>query len=130
MQAQRIRLKHVHGSYGIARLEADAPIPHWLEGPGLTALVRADDELTIICSIERIPSDVQIDGPWSCFRSVGPFDFQTTGIVQSLVNPLSDAGLGVFVLCTFDGEHVLVAERDFENARNLLIEAGHSFIND
>ena len=127
MQKLKIPLKHVSGSYGIARLPANAPIPNWFEGSGFSALVRADDELTIVCLMEHIPESVEVDGPWACFRSVGPFEFQATGIVQSLVNPLSDAGLGVFVLCTFDGEHLLVSEGDIENAKSLLIEAGHYF---
>ena len=127
MKQQRIRLRQVPGRYAIARMAPDAPIPKWFAGPGLSALIRADDELTIVCLMDRIPKGVEVDGPWACFRSVGPFDFQTTGIVQSLVNPISDAGLGVFVLCTFDGEHVLVLEKDMKTAVELLEAAGHYF---
>lgn len=123
-----IRLRRVFGRYGIARLAPDAPIPNWINGPELSAVIRADDELTIVCAADRIPEGVETDSPWACFRSVGPFDFQTTGIVQSLVAPLSEAGIGVFVLCTYDGEHILVAEQDCERAFNLLAEAGHTFV--
>ncbi len=67
-------------------------------------------------------------GPWACFRSIGPFSFQATGIVQSLVNPLSNAGIGVFVICTFDGEHLLVSADEAHKAESLLTEAGHLFV--
>jgi len=120
-----LRLRRVQGRYGIARLAANAPTPGWIDGPGLAAMVRADDELTVVCAVDRIPEHVEQDAPWTCVRSVGPFDFQTTGIVRSLVAPLSENGIGVFVLCTFDGEHLLVAERDAEMAFAVLEDAGH-----
>ena len=120
-----IQLRRVHGRYGVARLAPNAPIPSWIDGPGLTALVRAEDELTVVCAVDRIPEHVKLDAPWVCVRSIGPFDFQMTGIVRSLVAPLSEAGISVFVLCTFDGEHLLVAERDADKAFAVLVEAGH-----
>ncbi len=123
-----IKLRHVDGRYGVARLAAGAAMPPWLDGPGLSAAIRAEDELTIVCRLERIPEGIEVDAPWACFRSVGPFDFQAAGIVQSLVDPLSRDGLGVFVLCTFDGEHLLVAERDKDRAVRLLSAAGHRFV--
>lgn len=122
-----IRFKHVPGRYGIARLAPNAAIPEWFAGDGFAALVRADDETTVVCAFERIPDGIEVDGPWHCLRSMGPFAFDATGIVQSMVNPLSDAGIGVFVLCTFDGEHLLVSESDANTAVALLTEAGHTF---
>lgn len=65
-----------------------------------------------------------------CLRTIGPFDFQATGIVHSLIAPLSSNGIGVFVVCTFDGEHLLIAEGDCEKARDLLGAAGHTFLDE
>lgn len=98
-----------------------------MNGTGFVSFARAEDELTIVCAVERIPPEIKVDAPWSCIRSVGPFAFQASGIVQSLVNPLSNAGIGVFVICTFDGEHLLVPTRDAARAKVLLVEAGHMF---
>ena len=40
-----ITLKTVPGCYGLVRLDHDASVPDWFDGPGLTAAVRASDEL-------------------------------------------------------------------------------------
>lgn len=123
-----MNLKALPDLYAIARLAADAPIPDWLDGPGLSALVRADDELTIVCRQDRIPSDVTSDRDWAAFRSLGPFAFDETGIVAALITPLSSAGIGVFVLCTFDGEHILCPAKHFAQAQVLLTAKGHHFV--
>ncbi len=44
---QAITLRVVPGLYGIARLAHNASIPDWANGPGFSAMIRADDELTL-----------------------------------------------------------------------------------
>lgn len=122
-----LRLRWVPGTYSVARLAPTSPIPTWAGGPGFMATVQADDELTIVCLSDRVPDDIQSEGGWVCLRTIGPFEFQATGVVQALIQPLSNNGVGVFVLCTFDGEHLLVSESDREKAETLLLEAGHTF---
>ena len=124
----KFKLRWVDGVYGIARLLPDAPIPGWADGGGFLSIARADDELTILCLQERIPGEVQADRDWVCLRSVGPFAFDESGVVLRLIAPLSEAGLGVFVVCTFDGEHILVAQKDRTQAEALLRAAGHIFL--
>lgn len=123
--ALSLRLRTVPGRYAVAQLPADAAFPAWADGPGLCALVRASDELSVVCLQERVPSDVRAERDWICLRTVGPFDFQAAGIVHALIQPLSTQGIGVFVVCTFDGEHLLIAARDEARARALLRAAGH-----
>lgn len=123
-----LNLRMVPGLFGLARLPAAADIPDWINGPGFSAAIRADDELTIVCYQTRIPQDVQSDREWVCFRSIGPFAFDASGMVHALVAPLSTADIGIFVVCTFDGEHVLVPERKWGRSRLLLQEAGHRFL--
>ncbi len=123
-----ITLKVLPHLYGIVKLAQDALIPDWLNGQGLSAMIRADDELTLVCQQDRIPAHAHSAINWRCLRSVGPFAFNTSGIVLSIIAPLSHRGIGVFVICTFDGEHVLVADAQWEESLQYLKEAGHTVI--
>jgi uncharacterized protein len=126
--ARHLNLQEVAGTYGLARLAADAPVPAWFNGPGFAALVRASDETTVVCLQDRIPEGVLSDLHWRCFRSLGPIAFDATGIVLSIIAPLSQQGIGVFVVCTYDGEHVLIAQKDWGRSRTALVAAGHVFV--
>ncbi len=123
-----LNLRFVQGRYAVARLSADSPIPDWASGPGFSAIVRADDELTIVCSDDRVPNGIEVERDWACLRTIGPIPFQATGVVRSLIDPLSSNGIGVFVVCTFDGEHLLIAEQDRSRAEDLLAACGHKFV--
>lgn len=122
-----IKLRKVPGIYSVARLAPDAPVPDWFNGAGFSAAIRADDELTLVCLQERVPATIETEPNWRCFRSVGPIPFNATGIVQALIEPLSTKGIGVFVVCTFDGEHIFVPVGDWERAELLLEAAGYVF---
>jgi uncharacterized protein len=123
----QLNLRMVAGRYAVARLAADAAIPAWADGAGFVAIARAEDELTVVCLAERVPAEVEAERDWICLRTLGPFAFDATGIVQALIAPLSANGVGVFVVCTFDGEHLLIAAKDEVLAWDLLLAAGHRF---
>lgn len=126
--AARVKLKALDGSYCVARLGASDAIPAWADGDGFASISRTDEELSIVCREARVPKDVRKDGDWSCFKFVGPFAFDETGIVLSVIAPLSTNGIGIFVVSTFDGDHLLVKSADLDKARDLLVAAGHSLI--
>lgn len=125
-----IKLKILAQTYAIARLEPNSQIPAWADGEGFVSISRTDDELSIVCLEERVPDDVHKDAGWSCFKLLGPFAFGETGIVLSVIKPLSENGIGIFVVSTFDGDHLLVKADDLEKARALLTGAGHSIVSD
>ena len=108
-----VRLKRLDGSYAVCRLEPSAPFPDWAEGGGFVSISRSDDELSVVCGEPRVPPDVHHDGGWTCYKFVGPFAFDESGIVSSVIGPLSEAGLGIFVVSTFDG---------------ILVASGHSLV--
>lgn len=126
--ASRITLKALAGAYGVARLEPSDPIPAWADGGGFVSISRSDGELSIVCPQDRIPRDVRMDGGWSCLELQGPFAFNETGIVLSVIAPLSTNGIGIFVVSTFDGDHLLVKATEVEKACALLVEAGHRLL--
>lgn len=92
------------------------------------SISRGDDELSIVCLQERVPPGVTVDGSWTAFKFIGPFGFGETGIVLSVLRPLSENGLGVFVVSTYNGDYLLLKQGDVESGRRHLLAAGHSLV--
>jgi hypothetical protein len=111
-----------------ARLTPQAAIPPWADGEGFVSISRSSEELSITCLQARVPDSVQADRDWVAFRFVGPFAFGETGIVLSVIRPLSENGIGIFIASTFDGDHLLVSKTDSERACGLLAAAGHTVL--
>ncbi len=120
-----LHIRFVPGRYAVSQLPADAEVPRWLNGQGFKAVIHSDDEVTVVCLEDRVPLDVASEREWACLRTIGPFPFEAAGIVQALIAPLSGNGIGVFVVCTYDGEHVLIPASEAELAVQCLEAAGH-----
>lgn len=54
-----------------------------------------------------------------------PLDFSLTGILLSIAQPLADAGVGIFVVSTYDTDYILAKESALEAAVTALSEFGH-----
>ena len=113
--------------HAIARLSPEDAIPAWADGDGFVSISRTAAELSIVCPEARVPEEVRQDRGWTCFELVGPFAFDETGVVLAVIRPLSEAGIGIFVVSTFDGDHLMVKAENEERARALLSAAGYVF---
>jgi hypothetical protein len=56
----------------------------------------------------------------------GPLDFSLAGVVASLVVPLAEAEIPIFVISTFETDYILVRTTDLELACDALAATGHS----
>ena len=109
----------------ICRLEPEAPLPAWLPHGSPWSVTRTERELSIVCSQEAVPAEVQCERGWRCLRVLGPLDFEEKGILAGLAVPLASAGIPIFVVSTFDTDLLLVKTRDLAAAITTLREAGH-----
>jgi hypothetical protein len=113
----------------IVRLDTGGRVPDWaLAGRGLAAIVRRDDELSIVCEEAGIPAGLTVDRGWRALELRGPFELTMTGVLASIAVPLAAAGVSIFTLATYDTDLVLVREAQLERARVALAAAGHAVL--
>ena len=112
--------------YAVVRLEPDADIPPWARTGHFWSVTHSDSELSVVCPQEQVPADASAERGWCVFEVAGPLDFSLTGVVASLVTPLADESIPLFVVSTFETDYLLVREHDLERSVAALTAAGHS----
>jgi GNAT superfamily N-acetyltransferase len=126
-KALKLTLVVLDGSFAVCRLGADAPLPGWAAAGGsFVSIARTADELSVVCRDEAVPAGVRCERGWRCLRVAGTPDLSLVGVLASLLGPLAEAGVSVFVVSTFDTDYLLVKAPDFERAVGVLEQAGHS----
>lgn len=123
-----LTLQELHGPYAVCRLDSIAAFPAWADGEGFVSISRTADELSVVCRAERVPAGINADLPWTGFKLQGPFPFDATGIALSVIAPLSEAGVGIFLVSTFDTDYLLVKAGNAALARKELETAGHRLL--
>jgi uncharacterized protein len=104
----------------ICRLPPTSPFPEWIGDKDFVSVTRTPDELSIVCYEAQVPSEVKAERDWRMLGIKGPLDFSMTGVLASLVRPLSDAGIAVFAISTYDTDYLLVKTDCFERAMEIL----------
>jgi hypothetical protein len=69
---------------------------------------------------------MQAEVGWRCLRVAGAMPFTLVGVLASLTGPMAVAGVGVFVVSTFDTDYLFFKEAEFSTAVAALRAAGHS----
>jgi hypothetical protein len=121
----RLSLRQFAERFAVCRLEKDSPIPAWAASNDFLSITRTADELSIVCLERAVPEGLRCERGWRCLRIAGALDFSAIGVVASLVLPLADAEISVFVVSTFDTDYLLVKENDLARATEALRAAGH-----
>jgi uncharacterized protein len=112
----------------VCHLAADAPLPAWAAAGSFASITRTPDELSIVCRRDGVPDGIPCEAGWRCLRVAGPLEFALVGVLASLLVPLADAGLPVFVVSTFDTDYLLVKEDRLDAAVDILRGAGHNVV--
>jgi hypothetical protein len=121
-----VQLYALDDLYAVVRLEPDAGIPAWAQRGHFWSMTRSDNELSIVCRQDDVPREASAERGWCAFEVAGPLDFSLTGIVASLVAPLADEEIPLFVISTFETDYLLVREHDLHRSVEALTSAGHS----
>lgn len=109
----------------MAQLPPGSPLPAWTTAGELWAVTSAPGEVSVVTAAQNVPEGVRAEHGWAALRLHGPFPFHLTGILAAVLNPLRDAGVGIFALSTFDTDYVLVKAGRLAEALTALRAAGH-----
>jgi hypothetical protein len=124
----RSKMRLLDGGFAVARLPAASAVPAWAAAGGFSSITRSDEELSVVCLQEYLPPDADAERDWRCLQVVGPLSFEEVGILTSLLRPLSEAGIPVFVISTFNTDYLLVKAADIERSLAALRAAGHEIL--
>jgi hypothetical protein len=122
-----VKLRTLPDSYAVVRLHPGAELPEWVDIGPFRSVTRTEQEVSVVCRDHDVPEGESVDRGWTVLEVMGPLSFSLSGVVASLVVPLAEADLPIFVISTFESDYVLVRSADLGRAADALEAAGHVF---
>ncbi len=119
-----MKLKILEKSFAVCRLEPNSNIPTWALASPFFSLSRTETEFSVVCEESLVPSEVRAETGWRILQVVGTLDFNLTGILASIVNPLAEAKISIFSISTFDTDYVLVKDFSLDLSCRVLRSKG------
>jgi len=125
--AHKLTLQLLNETFTINKLPQFAEIPSILSNGEMCFISRTDEELSIVCPDFMAPNNVQQELGWRCLKVEGTVKLQEVGVLASILQPLSEAGVPVFTVSTFNTDYVFVMDEHLVNVVHALQKAGHQF---
>ena len=123
MATLKLTLSILPETFGICHLDKNSQVPPWaLEKTSFRSVTRTQDELSIVCPQDKIPSGVLFEDDWRAFKVQGPLPITSIGVVASLSKPLADKGIPIFYISTYETDYILVEGKNLEKAEKILDE--------
>jgi hypothetical protein len=122
-----VKLRTLPDSYAVARLQPGSELPEWVDKGPFRSVTRTEHEVSVVCRDHDVPEGESVDRGWTVLEVMGPLDFSLTGVITSLVQPLAQAKVPIFLISTFESDYVLVRSSDLGRAADALEDAGHEF---
>ncbi len=128
MSEKILTMKLLKERYGVCRLAKTELIPEWAQNSDFFSITRTSDELSIVCSQDDIPNDINCEKDWRILKIEGPLDFSLIGILASISTILAQKGISIFAISTYDTDYILVKNNDIDNAISALIKERYDVI--
>lgn len=109
----------------ICRLPGGGGLPDWLGVGGLASVTWTPDETSVVCPAALVPLGILAEKGWRALKVSGPLDFDLTGVLVSIAEPLARIGISIFSVSTYDTDYLLVKEDLLSTAVSVLKDAGH-----
>ena len=110
----------------VCRLAPDQPWPDRPDDGSLYSATSSGPERSLVCRADLAPAGARTEAGWRALTVAGPLDFALVGVVADLTAAVAGAGVSVFVLSTYDTDHLLVRIDDLDATDRALTAAGHS----
>ena len=87
---------------------------------------KTDEERSLVCITNDVPSNViQRDDGWKGFRVQGVLDFSLVGILSEISDILSDNGVSIFAISTYNTDYILIKKENYQKALDVLKHSGY-----
>ncbi len=116
----------LNGEYSVCKVKSLPPVQNLGE---FVFTAKTDSELSIVCQTKYAPrgSVAQANGR-RLMRVKGCLDFSLVGVLSGILMPLSENGISVFTLSTYDTDYIMIESKDLERAVSALRKEGYTVI--
>jgi len=115
-----IELQLINIDLAIAKLTDVKDIIGNISKAKFVSFTKTEDEISLVIETKYLSSFEYVNKGWKAFKIIGPLDFSLVGILQKVIEPLSERGISVFTISSFETDYILVKNEQVDNAISIL----------
>lgn len=93
-----------------------------------SSMTQTQNELSVVCDLAYVQESWKLEKTWNRLEVQGPLDFSMVGVLSQLSAVLAQKNISIFVVSTFDTDHILVKDTELASAVVALKSARYTFV--
>lgn len=120
------KFRILEGIYTICSLEKESDVPLWVNKSRFYSITKTNDELSIFCIQENIPSGVKCENNWKILQIDSVLDLSMVGVTAEISTLLAKNNINLFAVSTFNTDYICVKEHNLEKTIEVFKKAGNT----
>jgi len=117
-----LELKLIDLDLSIAKLSESINLDELTVKAKFLSYTKTEAEISLVIDSDNLPESQFASDGWKAIKINGPLDFSLVGILGQIIRPLSEHGISIFTISTFDTDYILVRQEQTERALKVLSE--------
>ena len=122
---EKLSLITLESEFTIHRFNNNDPVPAKVYDSNFYWIGRTDEELSIVCDSKIILNSLESESNWSMLKVKGNLDFASVGILANISNLLSEGGISIIALSTYNTDYFMIKSFNIKIAQQKLKDAGY-----
>ena len=126
-----MKLEILEGTYVVIKLPFDYILDQKIFNFQFFNITKTNSELSLVIRTDENFNfkEFPFEDDWNIFKFAQTLDFSMVGVLENVIKPLSDNGISVFVLSTYDTDYVMFKSSNKNKIIKILELLDYEFVN-
>ncbi len=126
-----MKLEILEGTYVVIKLPFDYILDQKIFNFQFFNITKTNSELSLVIRTDENFNfkEFPFEDDWNIFKFVHTLDFSMVGVLENVIKPLSENGISVFVLSTYDTDYVMFKSSNKNKIIKILELLDYEFVN-
>jgi len=126
-----MKLEILEGTYVVIKLPFDYMLDQKIFNFQFFNITKTNSEFSLVIRTDENFNfkEFPFEDDWNIFKFVHTLDFSMVGVLENVIKPLSENGISVFVLSTYDTDYVMFKSSNKNKIIKILELLDYEFVN-
>jgi len=126
-----MKLEILEGTYVVIKLPLDYILDQKIFNFQFFNITKTNSELSLVIRNDENFNfkEFPFEDDWNIFKFAHTLDFSMVGVLENVIKPLSENGISVFVLSTYDTDYVMFKSSNKNKIIKILELLDYEFVN-
>tara|TARA_B100000073_G_scaffold106337_1_gene85385 strand:+ start:1208 stop:1588 length:381 start_codon:yes stop_codon:yes gene_type:complete len=126
-----MKLEILEGTYVVIKLPFDYILDQKIFNFQFFNITKTNSEFSLVIRTDENFNfkEFPFEDDWNIFKFAQTLDFSMVGVLENVIKPLSENGISVFVLSTYDTDYVMFKSSNKNKIIKILELLDYEFVN-